>query len=283
MNAVPDGAWDCHAHVIEDPHRFPLALGRAYEPPLASLASYLGLLDRLGFAHGVLVQPSVYGFDNRCMIDALDRADHRLYGIAVPSPDSTTRQLEDMHRRGVRGVRCNLLYAEGLSIDTARMWNPVLKALGWHIELHANADVINVGEVLDQFDVPVIFDHMGRLRPPIATRQGPGAPEREPAESHHASHDLIEAVRQGACWVKLAAPYRLSSLTAPWPDVTPLAHALAAANPARCLWASDWPHTDTASPVTMDQLLASLADWLPELQVRHQILTASPRPLFTPP
>jgi predicted TIM-barrel fold metal-dependent hydrolase len=44
---------------------------RNYTPPDASLAAYRELHHTLGVTRGVLIQPSVYGFDNRCMTDAL--------------------------------------------------------------------------------------------------------------------------------------------------------------------------------------------------------------------
>jgi predicted TIM-barrel fold metal-dependent hydrolase len=249
---VPAGAWDCHAHVIEDPRRFPLAGGRAYEPPLAPLTSYLAMLDRYGFANGVLVQPSVYGFDNRCLLDALDRAGGRLFGIAVPSPDSSPRDLEAMHRRGVRGVRCNLLYAGGLSLGVAQTWLPVLRALQWHIDVHARIDELHLPSMLARFDVPIVIDHMGRsLR----------------------SSQLLEAVRRRSCYVKLSAPYRMSAGAAPWRDVAPFARALSEANPEACLWASDWPHTDTEAPFTMEDLIAALAEWCPAEEPRRVMLT----------
>src|SRR5687768_9989244 len=122
-------SWDCHAHVIEDPARFPLWPGRSYDPPPAPLSKYLELLDRHAITRGVLVQPSVYGSDNNCLLDALDRADGRLMGIVVPDKDTTAKQLEVMHRRGVRGVRCNLLNPGGLDLETVSAWQPVMRDL----------------------------------------------------------------------------------------------------------------------------------------------------------
>jgi predicted TIM-barrel fold metal-dependent hydrolase len=41
-------------------------------PPEASVAGYPELHRTLGVTRGVLIQQSVYGFDNRCMTDALE-------------------------------------------------------------------------------------------------------------------------------------------------------------------------------------------------------------------
>jgi len=52
---LPRGACDCHCHVFGPAARFPYAEPRSYTPDDAPLESYLGLLDRLGFDRGILV------------------------------------------------------------------------------------------------------------------------------------------------------------------------------------------------------------------------------------
>lgn len=265
MTPVPEAAWDCHAHVIGDPVRYPLSPGRSYDPPPAPLDAYLALLDRRGIAGGVLVQPSVYGFDNRCMLDALDRADGRLLGVAVPAPGSSPRDLEAIHRRGVRGVRCNLLNPGGLDPEIVLGWQPVMREMGWHVALHIEVETVgDLRAYLERFDVPVVIDHMGRPEP---GRFHPG--------------QLVECVREGACFVKLSAPYRLSGGPPPWRDVTPLARALLSANAAACVWGSDWPHTDNATVVGDDDLFAALAEWCPEPRTRQIVMEEAPRLLLS--
>ena len=242
-------SWDCHAHVIEEPARFPLWPGRGYEPPIATLDAYLKLLDRYQITHGVLVQPSVYGFDNRCMLDALDRADGRLFGVAVPAPDATPADLEAMHRRGVRAVRCNRVNAGGITVDIIAKWLPALRDLGWHVQLHLAIEQIDLYELLNRIYVPLVIDHMGRPQP---GRTDPSSPELQ---------HLVEFVRTGHCYVKLSAPYRLSATGSPWTDVQPLAQALLDANAAYCLWGSDWPHPDTNEVVSPEDVFGVAAQW----------------------
>lgn len=264
------GRWDSHAHVIDDPARYPLSPTRAYEPPSAPLAAYLALLDELGLTNGVLVQPSVYGFDNRCLLDALDAGEGRLYGIAVPAPDSSTTDLETMNARGVRGVRCNLLDPHGLTVEQALRWQPVMRDLGWHVELHIAVERAgDLRAVVEPFEVPVVVDHMGRPAPGSAD---PSMPHLEA---------LAALVREGVCLVKLSAPYRLSAMPAPWDDVVPLARALLAANAGACMWATDWPHTDTRAPIAVADLVRALVRWCPDDAVREG-LTARARNLFRP-
>jgi predicted TIM-barrel fold metal-dependent hydrolase len=268
---VPAGAWDCHAHVIEDPSRFPLSPTRDYDPPLAPLDAYLALLDRYGITHGLLVQPSVYGFDNRCLLDALERAEGRLLGVAVPAPDSTAKQLEDMHGRGIRGVRCNQLYPRGLSLETVMTWQPILQELGWHVGMHIEIDAIaELRTIVERVQLPIVIDHMGR---PALGHTHPSEPRLQ---------QLVELVRSGHCYVKLSAPYRFSDEAAPWADVRPLARALLDTRPDRCLWATDWPHTDSSSTVHETDLFEALSDWCPDMQTRRTVLTDAPVTLLHP-
>src|ERR1044072_3407429 len=80
---LPPGACDPHAHVFGPADRFPYADDRSYTPPDAPLEKYLGMLDALGFARGVLVQGSAHGRDNSAMLDALAHRPDRLRGVAV--------------------------------------------------------------------------------------------------------------------------------------------------------------------------------------------------------
>jgi len=238
--------------VIGDPAVFPFRDGRGYTPSPASLEAYLAMLDRYGVAQGVLVQPSVYGYDNRCLLDALDRASGRLSGIVVPSPDASSRDFEEMHKRGVRGVRSNLINPGGLRPDVVAGWQSVMRDLGWRVELHiATEEIPDLAGFVAQFGVPVVIDHMGRPTPG-RTSLSPVSP---------ALRQLIDLVRAGACRVKLSAPYRLSNQAPPWHDVTPLARALIAANPQGWLWGTDWPHVDTAPPVDTSDLFKALEAW----------------------
>ena len=264
MTGAPGGAWDCHAHIIGDRARYPLAPRRSYDPPDAPLDAYLAMLDRRGIARGVLVQPSVYGFDNRCMLDALDRSGGRLSGVAVPDPGSSPQDLEAMHLRGVRGVRCNLLNPGGLDPEIVVKWRHVLRELAWHVVLHIDvAAVDDLRSWLRKFGTPIVIDHMGH--PPLGQLQLP---------------ELVGCVRDGTCIAKLSAPYRISSEPPPWRDVASLARVLLAANPGACLWGSDWPHTDVASPVQEDDLFAALEAWCPDPATRRTVLDDVPRSLY---
>ncbi|MCX7154531.1 MAG: amidohydrolase family protein [Proteobacteria bacterium] len=108
-HALPAHACDVHAHVCGAQSRYPLIAERIYTPPEATPADYPHMLEALGIERGVLVQPSIYGTDNRAMLDALALDTGRLRGVAVVPFDVAQAELERLHAAGVRGLRANIV------------------------------------------------------------------------------------------------------------------------------------------------------------------------------
>ena len=111
--AAPPKACDTHAHVFGPASRFPYADDRSYTPPDAPLAKYLGMLDTLGLARGVLVQGSAHGRDNAAMLDALARHPERLRGVAVADAATPAAELRRWAALGVRALRFNHFFRGG--------------------------------------------------------------------------------------------------------------------------------------------------------------------------
>jgi len=82
--SLPVGTVDSHVHVFA--HGMPLATPRSYTPRILTLDDWLSYARTLGIARGVLVQPSVYGFDNIVLLAALNADPGRLRGIVVIDP-----------------------------------------------------------------------------------------------------------------------------------------------------------------------------------------------------
>ena len=168
--APPRRACDTHAHVFGPAARFPYAADRSYTPPDAPLAKYLGMLDTVGFARGVLVQGSAHGGDNAAMLDALAREPKRLRGIAVAGAGTQPAELRRWHEFGVRGLRFNhffrggaLHYRGGVPLDAAKVLAPVMAELGWHLQLWIDVkDLPDTIPILKALGLPVVIDHMGR-------------------------------------------------------------------------------------------------------------------------
>ena len=99
----PRGACDCHVHVFGPQAVFPFSPERSYTPPDCTFEDLERLHATLGFDRAVIVHGGAHGTDNRVTLDALDRRPDRLRGVAVIPSGLPRRELEDMHRRGMRG------------------------------------------------------------------------------------------------------------------------------------------------------------------------------------
>ena len=266
---LPAGAWDAHIHAIGAVERFPLAHDHSYAPAVAPIETYVALMDDVGLAHAVLVQPSIYGTDNRALLDALARHRTRFRGVAVVARDATDRELAALHAAGVRGIRANLLNRGGISLDDAHALAHRFAAFGWHLQLQVDVSTFDRFDDLAEFPVDVVFDHFGYM--PAAK----GVDET-------GFRRLLRLVESGRCWVKLSAAYRLTAWhTHGYAAVAPLARALVAANPSRLLWGSDWPHTDLREHMPDDvELLDLLAEWAENDALRYDILVRNPAMLY---
>ena len=80
--AFPPGACDCHAHICGPAATYPYASERIYTPPDATVEAYRHLLSALGVERAVLIQPSVYGTDNRAMLAAMAAVGPGSRGVA---------------------------------------------------------------------------------------------------------------------------------------------------------------------------------------------------------
>lgn len=266
----PKGATDCHAHVFGPQERFPYLTGAAYIPPDAITTDYVGMLKNNGCDRGVLVQPSVYGTDNSCMVDALRSGLHALRGIAVVEANVTDRELEDLHSAGVRGVRINLASeTEGLTLADGERLAPRLKALGWHLQFYLDLPKMPEAEArLGQLQIDIVIDHFARCQ----SVEGVDSP---------AFKALQRLVQRDNCWAKIMGPYFVSKNAPLYPDVTPLARALVAAAPDRIVWGTDWPHPGARALMPEDHVLADLlAQWVTDEGQRRKVLVDNPARLY---
>src|SRR5262245_52780347 len=104
---APPGACDTHMHIYD--HRFPLAPTAPFDAPDALVPTYLALRNRLGLARNVVVQPSSYGTDNRCTLDAIAAIGESARGVAVVDQTVTDAELERLTKLGIRGIRFHML------------------------------------------------------------------------------------------------------------------------------------------------------------------------------
>ena len=280
---MPSEACDCHMHVFGGPGRFPLPELRNYTPQEATLVSWQAMAARLGLERVVVVQPSVYGADNTCMLDALHAMGLRGRGIAQINTETTDAELLTLHAAGVRGVRLNprsvghrdLGAVRALLDRTAGRIAP----LGWHVQIYATlAMATEIAGAIREAPAPIVLDHMA------------GAMAGEEAS---ALRPVLELLATGRCWVKLSGAYRVSRRDSGFEDATPVARALVRANPNQLVWGSDWPHTaQHAASLRRDaptiafraldagELLQRLADAAEDDATFACILAANPARLY---
>lgn len=266
----PAGACDCHAHVFGPQDRFPYLANAAYIPPDAVTTDYVGMLKNNGCDRGVLVQPSVYGTDNSCMVDTLRSGLHDLRGIAVVEAGVSDSELADLHAAGVRGVRINLASeTEGLTLADGERLAPRLKELGWHLQFYLDLPKMPAAEAqLAKLNIDIVIDHFARCQ----AADGVSAP---------AFQALQRLVSRDNCWAKIMGPYFTSKNAPLYPELTPLARALVKAAPDRIVWGTDWPHPGARALMPEDHLLADmLAEWVPDEAQRRKVLVDNPARLY---
>ena len=83
----------------------------------------------------------------------------------------------------------------------------------------------------------------------------------------------------GRAWIKLCS-YRASSTGQPWADTGPNVRAIVATAADRCVWGTDWPHSQMAPTPEAGALLDQLFEWVPDTAVRHAILVDNPARLY---
>ena len=266
---IPPGSCDCHAHIFGPQDRYPYTPHRSYTPPEASVEAYLRMLAALGFERAVIVQPSVYGIDNRCTRDAIVASGGRWRGVAVVEPCVTGSQLAELHAAGFRGVRINLLFKGGLQLNALEQIAHNIKPLGWHVQLLLDGrDLQQLAERLRRLPVDFVVDHMGHMPASLGT-------------AHAGFQTLLQLLRGGRCWVKLSGAYRIAANPYPYDDATPFARALVEAAPDKLVFGTDWPHPSISVPMPQDaSLLDLLPAWAPDEATRRQILVENPARLY---
>ncbi len=234
-----DGDFDGHAHVFDT--SLQMAEGRRYTPLAdAPYLLYRNILQQIGLDGGLVVQPSFYGTNNMFLLNVLDTArrqsDLIIRGVVVIDPDTDADTLASLSRRGVVGMRLNLVgwaYEEFELSRWERLFDLVNQA-GWHVELHLEG--WRLGEFLPKLLAhcdQVVVDHFG-----LPDASDPvGCPGQA----------AILNAPLGALMVKVSGPYRVfvnhdgtSAARRCWPIFNRLLDRL---GPEHLLWGSDWPWT----------------------------------------
>jgi predicted TIM-barrel fold metal-dependent hydrolase len=279
---MPAHACDCHSHIIGPYNRFPMVDSRVYTPPMVSVDELKALHEMLGVERSVLVQPSFYGTDNACLLDALAQLGTTGRGIAVISAHPSSDELDRLRARRIVGIRIN---QTGGTADPAALRAVFDRAgrqaaeLGWHVQVFLPINVIaSLAPVIEASPVPFVLDHFAGARATGVHQEG--------------FDKVLGLLKDGKVYVKLTAPYHEAQPPA-YAGMGELAAAFVRANPHRLLWGTDWPHTDSRKvpgrtkndispfyPIDNQQLLQRFFEWVPSAATRKTILVDNPARLF---
>jgi len=243
------------------------------QPPCAEVAAYRQLQQRLGTSRTVVVNPSTYGTDNACLLDALEQLGEDARGVAVVGVDVDDAELERLDAQRVCGLRVNFVTPQSWGTTTTEMLTTLARRvarLGWHIQVFVHPEqLVELAPVLEALPTPLVVDHMARI---------------DPADGLDgvAFNTLRRLLDRGNTWVKLSGVYMRSREGAPaYRDAQALGRALVQAAPQRMVWGSDWPHT-TEPPASVDDagLVNVLRGWCGDDGVMNRILVDNPARLY---
>ncbi|MGH8632791.1 MAG: amidohydrolase family protein [Burkholderiales bacterium] len=267
----PPFACDAHCHVFGPAAKFPYAPDASYRPPDSPFEELQKLHKTLGVERAVIVHASCHGADMRVTLDAIARSGGRYRGTAIIDESCTEQDFERMHEGGIRGVRFNFVKHLGGRPDIAFFKKTVerVKAMGWHLILHLDSqDLVEFREMFVKIPVPMVIDHMGRVKAADGLGQRP-------------FEVLLEFMKNENFWVKVCGAERVSSTGPPFTDAVPFARALIQAAPDRVLWGTDWPHPNVGKHMPNDGDLMDLFPLMtPDPALQKGILVDNPARLY---
>jgi D-galactarolactone isomerase len=267
----PPKACETHSHVYGPPEKYKRFPGRTPDYG-ASVEQYAALLDRLGMERGVIVQPSLYSWDNTCSLDAMAwLGKSRARGVAVTKTDVSKEELQRLHDAGMRGIRFFLL-VDDFTMDDAEAMAKKVAPFGWHLQAQGRDEWMEEAmPILQKLPVDVVIDHVGRTPP-------------EGGVDHPHFQALLRFMETGRCWVKISAPYLATTDGPPaYADVGEKVKKLVEVRPDRLVWAANWPHPGHTGPHDKPEeadLLDLMLDWVPDEKIRNAILADNPGKLY---
>lgn len=277
----PPLTCDSHLHVFGDPQTYSYAADRRNVPPAVPLADYMADYGRFARACGiermVFTQPSTYGRDNTCLLDAIQLCGGRARGIVDIDEHAPDAELVRLAAAGVVGVRFNLgppnrPRESGLMekhLARLQRLDARCAEIGWQIDiLSPSWLIVDMLDVYRTFKSTFTLAHFGMFLARDGAQQ-PGLLK------------MKDFLRNGGdrCHVKLTAPYRMASAPT-YADSTEIAHALIEAAPERIIWGSDYPYLSHADKVNSIDLFNLVAQWIPDASMRQKILVDNPAKLF---
>jgi D-galactarolactone isomerase len=245
---LPPRACDSHIHIFGP--QYPIAKTAVAQPPDAPLAAYLAVRDRLGLERAVVVQPTHYGSDNTCTLDAIAALGPSARGVAMVDKTVTDTELERLTRGGICGLRVQMFPGGIIAWDEVETLAARVVGFGWFVQLQFDGREFPEREALiRRLPGRLVIDHTGKFIEPVSV-------------DSIAFRCFLRLLDRGRVWFKIAAPYETSKDGPPrYEDVGTLARALVDHAPERGVWATNWPHVNQKVRIDENVLRDCLIDW----------------------
>lgn len=212
--------FDAHMHII-DP-AYPLQENQGFLPESFTVSQYLARMCPYTLVGGAVVSGSFQGFDQEYLKAALSALGSGFVGVTQLPASVSDETLRDLDRHGVRALRFNLKRGGSEDIGALEyMARRVHDLLGWHVELYADAALLEDLVPLLITLPAVSIDHLGLSK---------------------AGLPLLRRLMRSGVRVKATGFGRVDFAVA---DVLP---QLYAENPAGLLFGSDHPGTRAPIP-----------------------------------
>ena len=240
-SAAVDGDIDAHVHVwTPDVAQYPLASGfdvSQMKPASFTPEELFVHTKANGVGRIVLIQMSYYRFDNRYMLDTMDRFPGVFSGVAIvdESAADPAGAMRELSAKGVRGFRIN---PGGTPLDAwigspgmAKMWGAAADEGLAICPLNGPEALPAIAKMCERFPkTRVVIDHFARIG-------ADGVIRDEQLES------LARLADHAHVHVKISAFYALGKKQPPYTDLAPMIRRMRDAFGAdRLLWASDCPY-----------------------------------------
>ena len=247
---------DTHLHVWElHSKRYPWNPLATIAPDYAwPVKKEIETMDLFAIDKGVLVQPSMYRFDNRYLLNCGRRFPDRfrLVGLVDPRSDTVVGDIEALAEQGVRGLRLGPMLRPDIPWynhpKADRVWK-CAGQLGLVITLLVTPEqVVNARQAIQRFpETIVIIDHLAR-------------PDKGAQPGSASIEALCSLAEFEQVAVKVSALGFMSRRPYPHPDILDLVkQVFDQFGPGRMMWGTDTPMSQDPGQVHSALELIDLA------------------------
>jgi predicted TIM-barrel fold metal-dependent hydrolase len=229
---------DTHLHVWElASQEFPWQPLATVKPDYAwPVEKQIGVMDQFGIDAGVLVQPSMYAFDNRYLLDCGQRYPDRLrlVGMVDPRSDDVESEMEALAAQGVRGLRLAAMLRPDIPWFNTRLsdrvWQKAAELNLILVLLIRPDQLLDASHSIERFpETQVMIDHLAR-------------PDLETIPESETFQQLLGLASRSQVTVKASALGFMSAQPYPHHDMIELVRQTYVAFGAnRLMWGTDTP------------------------------------------